>query len=208
MKLGKDRFANNRSFWSLARFDFSRETQTKRDLCQMVWHQGSQCREFKVFVPQPCIFSCCGSRKGGILSFHLHFCDSEWLQPGPLKHLPVWTRFRCAGGVNLFICVCLCLCTPAVCWNRLHFPLHMSLWLHARLRGRASRGSLVPFPGSPDSKRHTLHWEIISEGGSGEELRKGRFAENNPNGQRSVTEGVFGSSSQTDGREGTGVWEG
>lgn len=41
----------------------ARETQTKRDLCQMVWLQGSQCREFKVFVAQPCIFSCCGSRE-------------------------------------------------------------------------------------------------------------------------------------------------
>lgn len=84
----------------------ARETQTKRDLCQMVWHQGSQCREFEVFVSQPYIFSCCRSREGGILHHHLHFCHPEWLQPGPLKHLPVWMCFRCTGGCEpVYLCV-------------------------------------------------------------------------------------------------------
>lgn len=142
----------------------ARETQTKRDLCQMVWLQGSQCREFKVFVAQPCIFSCCGSRERQICASScilVTLSGSSRATEAPARV----DAFQVLWGGGP---VCLCVFVPLLSgclWNRLPFPLHMSLWLRARLRGRASRGFLVPFPGSSDSKRHSLQQEIVRQRG-------------------------------------------
>lgn len=84
----------------------ARETQTQEGPLPNGLAPGQPMQGFKVFVSQPYIFSCCGNREGGILYYHLHFCDSEWLQPGPLKHLPVWMHFRCTGGCEpVYLCV-------------------------------------------------------------------------------------------------------
>lgn len=70
--------------------------------------------------------------------------------------------------------------------------------------GEFPRGFLVPFPGSSDSKRHTLQWEIISQQGKKRENAEERLiGREKPSGERRTMEGLFGGPWSRQ-----GVWEG
>lgn len=74
---------------------------------------------FKTFVPHFCACSC---RERENPCIHVCTCTS-------LHTFANTCACACASGwlgVSLLICVCLCL--HSVCWCRLPFPLHMSLW--------------------------------------------------------------------------------
>lgn len=82
MKLGKDRFANNLSFWSLAIFNFSQGNSNQEGPLPNGLAPGQPMQGIQGICGPALHFLLLWEQGKANLCIQLHFGDSEWFQQG------------------------------------------------------------------------------------------------------------------------------